>query len=390
MINFDFKSPTEIVFGQDSISKLEDIISRNKYTKILIVYGSDRIVKEGLFEKITSQIIAAKSQYFVLKGIRPNPEISDVNRGLEIAKTEKINLVLAIGGGSVIDTAKSIAVGYFYDGDPFDFNRHFVQPKQALPVGVILTIASAGSELSNSCVIQNDILKIKSGFNSDIVRPVFAIEDPTLTFGVSKFQTAVGIADTIMHSLERLCNKSDEFGLSDEFAVSIIRKTMESGERCLENPNDYEARATLLLCSSLSHNGLTSIGKEAPFNVHPIEHGLSGYAPSIVHGAGVALIYPAWAEYVYKLDISKFSFICEQIFKKTYKTEEETAIMGIAHFREFFSKIGMPSSLKDVGLTKKDIPYIADLITDNGTRVIGRYPKSLDREDIKNILLKLS
>ena len=295
MIDFDFVAPTKIYFGRDKEEQVGEILLKEKAQTVLIVYGSDRIRKEGLLGRVESRLLENGISYRELNGIRPNPVADKVREGVALARKENVDYLLAIGGGSVIDTAKAIAAGYYYDGDPFDFNLKKATVGQALPIGVILTLASAGSEGSNSCVIQDDALGIKQGFNSDLVRPRFAIENPELTFSCPNYQTFAGISDIIMHSLERYFDPGDENELADDWALDLIKNTMVAAKRLLVDPKDYQARARVMLNSTLSHNGLTGLGKKFFFVVHPLEHALSGYVPKVTHGAGVALIWPAWA-----------------------------------------------------------------------------------------------
>jgi len=389
MIDFNFVSPTKIVFGHEAEAKVGALFKDYGFKHVLLVYGSASIKLSGLYDKVIGYLDEAKIAHDEISGVRANPSKALVTEGVGIAKHKGADCILAVGGGSVIDTAKAIGVGVYYDGDPFDFNLHKVVPKKSLPVGVILTIASAGSELSNSCVISDDTLQIKQGFNSDLVRPLFAIEDPELTYSVPAYQTACGIADIMMHSLERYFAQSGELQLCDEWALDLVKNTMAAGKKALQDPHDYEARAALMLDSSLSHNGLTGLGKPFQFVVHPLEHALSGYRPNITHGAGVALLYPAWAEYVYKREPYKFAHLAKALFKIKGTDEAQVAIMGIDAMRKFFASIGMPTTFEEVGLTSKDLPNLVRLASGNGTRVIGCYPQSLEAKDIEAIYASL-
>lgn len=389
MIDFNFVSPTRIVFGKRAEDKVASLLKEYGFTNVMLVYGSSSIKLSGLYDKIINLLDKAKITHSEIAGVRANPSKAIVLEGVKIAKANHVQCLLAIGGGSVMDAAKSIGVGYYYDGDPFDFNLYKAVPKKSLPIGVVVTIASSGSELSNSCVISDDETKIKQGFNSDVVRPLFAIEDPELTYTVPAYQTACGITDIMMHSLERYFAQSDEFQLADEWALDLIKNTMKAGIKALKDPHDYEARAALMLNSSLSHNGLTGIGKKVQFVIHPLEHALSGYHNDITHGAGVALIYPAWAEYVYRRDVKKFAHLAKALFKIRGVNEEEVAIMGIRSMRKFFASIGMPTSFEEVGLGKKDLPNLVNLASGNGTHVIGCYPQSLEAKDIEAIYASL-
>ena len=389
MIDFTFHSPTKIYFGHHAEEHLSEALKEFGFHRVILIYGGGSIKKSGLYQKILNQLDGASISYQELSGIRANPEIKDVMKGIAMVRSFQADALLAVGGGSVIDTAKSIAVSCFYDGDPFDFNLHKAVPKRALPIGVVLTISSAGSELSDSCVISKDEIHIKQGFNYDIVRPAFAIENPELTYSVPTYQKAAGISDIMMHSLERYHCASDEHQLADDFALDIVKSTMEAGLACLKNPTDYEAHAAMMLNSSLSHNGLTNIGKPKSMVVHALEHILSGYRPEITHGAGVALLYPAWAEHVYRDDIAKFARLARTLFEIKSANDEEAAIIGIRSMKEFFRSIGMPTSFKEVGIGKEDLPSLIALATGNGTRTVGLYPRPLEKKDVEEIFSSL-
>ncbi len=389
MIDFDFVAPTRVIFSRNAEERLSELLKEYGIRSVLLVYGGGSIKRSGLYDRVIAQLNKADVAYFEIGKIRANPTKESVFAGINILREHPCDLILAVGGGSVIDAAKSMGVGYYYDGDPFDFNLKKAKPTKTIPVGVILTIASAGSEMSNSCVISDDATGVKLGFNNDLIRPLFALENPELTFTVDPYQTAIGFSDIMMHSLERYFGESDSLQLSDEWALDLVKNTMEAGKRALKDPHDYEARAALMLDSSLSHNGYTGIGKYCPFTVHPLEHALSGYRPDIPHGAGVALIFPAWASYVLNKAPGKFAYMAKRLFNLEAKSELETAIMGVAAMKEFFHSVGMPTSFKEVGITENDIPSLVQLASGNGTRVIGHYPQSLNEQDIENIYLSL-
>ncbi len=389
MIDFDFVAPTRVIFSRNAEERLSELLKEYGIRSVLLVYGGGSIKRSGLYDRVIAQLNKADVAYFEIGKIRANPTKESVFAGINILREHPCDLILAVGGGSVIDAAKSMGVGYYYDGDPFDFNLKKAKPTKTIPVGVILTIASAGSEMSNSCVISDDATGVKLGFNNDLIRPLFALENPELTFTVDPYQTAIGFSDIMMHSLERYFGESDSLQLSDEWALDLVKNTMEAGKRALKDPRDYEARAALMLDSSLSHNGYTGIGKHCPFTVHPLEHALSGYRSDIPHGAGVALIFPAWASYVLNKAPGKFAYMAKRLFNLEAKSELETAIMGVAAMKEFFHSVGMPTSFKEVGITENDIPSLVQLASGNGTRVIGHYPQSLNEQDIENIYLSL-
>lgn len=389
MIDFEFVSPTKIFFGHEKEKKVGLAAKEFGFTRTLVVYGSKHAKESGLIDLVDLKLKEEGVEPFYLNGIRANPTIEKVKEGLALAKEANIDSILCVGGGSVIDTGKSIAANFYYDGDPFDFNLKKAVPKKALPIGVILTIASAGSEMSSSCVVQDDEKKIKMGFNSDVIRPRFAIMNPELTFGVPTYMAAAGISDIIMHSLERYLLLGSGNELCDDWALDLIEKTMQFGPKSLQNPNDYEAKAAIMLQGALSHNGLTNIGKEFGFTVHPVEHALSGYKPDIIHGAGVALLYPAVAMVTIRKNPTKHAALSRRLFKIGVENEMETAIIGATKMKEFFSSIGMPTTFEEVGLGKADIPALLSIAFGNDTRVIGRYPQSLDKRDLEEVFQSL-
>ncbi len=390
MIDFEFVSPTKIYFGKDKENLLGQILLERNIKSVLFVYGSGSIKKIGLYDKVVSQLSNNNIKYVELSGVRPNPDVSLVRLGVKLVKENSCDLILAVGGGSVIDTAKAISVSTYYDKDPYDFNLYVATPTKALPIGVILTLAASGSELSSSCVISNDETKSKNGFNSDLVRPIFAILNPELTFSVNKFQTGCGVVDIISHSLERYFSPSYGFEFSDNLALTVIKDTIICGEKCINDPNNYDARALMMLNGSYSHNGLTSLGKKYVMTIHALEHALSAYKNDIAHGAGLSVLIPAWMSYVYKYDIDKFDKFTKEVFNQFYVNKDESAKIGIQSLKSFFQKIAMPVTLKELGIKENDIPLIADKLTKNGTRMIGTSSiKPLTKEDIINIFMSV-
>ena len=268
MINFDLGIKTKIYFGPEKEKMVGSLLAEYGAHRVLVVIGQGSVRKSGLLTVVLESIKEQSLEYLVVEGVRPNPTSDFVRDALVKAREFKSDFILAVGGGSVMDTAKSIAAGYYYDFDPFTFNLHKAVPKKALPVGVILTISASGSEMSTSCVIQDDVTGIKKGFNSEVIRPVFAIENPELTYSVSPYQTACGIVDIMMHTLERYFQPSSENEPADGFAEALLRSVIKAGQTVMRKPDDYESRAVLMLMSSLSHNGLTNIGKPFGMPVH--------------------------------------------------------------------------------------------------------------------------
>ena len=380
MIDFNFEVKTKLFFGPGKEKQTGEILASYNASRVLVVIGQGSVKKTGLLDVVLESIKNSKIEYQVVEGVRPNPTIDFVVEALKVAKEFKPDFVLAIGGGSVIDTAKLIAVDYYYDGDPFDFNTYKAKPEKALPIGVVLTIAAAGSEMSVSCVIQNDEEKCKKGFISELIRPVFAIENPELTYSVSSYQTACGIVDIMMHTLERYFQPSSANEPADGFAEALLKSVIKAGQKVMRNPNDYESRAVLMLMSSLSHNGLTHIGKPFGMPVHQLEHGLSGMYPSIAHGAGFAVLWPAWAKYYLQYDEDKFDAYARNVWGSNIPNKRDNGLQGIKLTEEFFRYVGMPSRLADFRVGVIDIDGLIDILTDKGTRVVAHHVKPLDGE----------
>lgn len=380
MIDFDFVSPTKIYFGNNKEELIGQICNEYGYKRVYIVIGQGSVKRSGLLDRVLASLDENNIKYQILEGVRPNPTIDLCHKGIEEARIFTPNMILAIGGGSVIDTAKNIAAGYFYVGDSFDFNLHKAKPKKVLPIGVILTIAASGSELSNSCVIQDDDKQIKRGFNDDLVRPVFAIENPKLTYSVSKIQTAYGIVDIMMHTLERFFNGSSDNEPADGFAEALLRSVIKAAKVVVNNPTDYDARAVLMLMSSFSHNGITSIGKGNLLYVHQLEHAVSGVYPQVAHAAGLAVLFPAWAKYYVNYDTDKFDRLATNVFGLNNRNKLDNAKAGISEIEKLFSLLEMPKTFKDLGIEDLDIDKLVNLITDRGERIIKHPKKDMDQE----------
>jgi len=385
MKNFEFVSPTKIYFGSGKENDVGSILKEFGASRVLIVIGKNSVIKSGLLERVVVSLGKASIPFELLRGVRANPTFDLVEEGLSVIRTHKIDFILAIGGGSVIDTAKCIAVNFYHNGGVKDINLHKAIPTKALPVGVILTISAAGSELSNSCVIQDDATGIKVGFNSDLVRPVFAIENPELTYSLPKEQIAYGVVDILMHTLERYFSESDKYELADEFALGLIKNVLEVGLLAYQNPTNYEYQSALMLASSLSHNGLTSIGKKYNMPVHQLEHPLSGSFPHIAHGLGLAILFPAWCKYYYKYDIDKFTTLGERVFDIYSGDKEQDALATISAFEEYFARMDLPNKLSDLGVKKEDIESLVNKVTNNNTRTVYHHTKPINDEVARKI-----
>lgn len=383
MINFDFYSPTKIFFGKDRENEVGEIIKKYGYKKVLLHYGKSSIKKTGLYDKVVNSLNNSNVEFVELGGVEPNPKDSLVRVGVELAKKEEVDFILAVGGGSVIDSAKSIACGAKVDFDPWLFNAHEKTPLDAIPVGVILTISAAGSELSNSCVITNEVTKFKNGFNSDLIRPKFAIMNPELTYSVSKFQTGCGIVDILMHTLERYFTDTKNIEFAQNIAEGLVKSVLEAGRVAIKNPNDYDARSTLMIASSFSHNGLTGLGGKMYFTVHKLEHQISGTFDEVAHGAGLSVLFSAWAKWVYKKDPSNFIRFANNVWG-IKGNSEDVALKGIEKLEEYFREIEMPTTFKDLGISEIEFSPMANRLTKNDTVKVPGYVE-LDYQAIMEI-----
>jgi alcohol dehydrogenase YqhD (iron-dependent ADH family) len=382
MRSFTFYTPTEIVFGKDEELKTGQLIRKNGGTKVFVVYGGGSVVKSGLLKKITDQLKSDDIRYILFGGVQPNPLLSHAREGIKAAIGLGVDFVLAVGGGSVIDTAKAIAHGAKNpDTDIWKFWKREVEVKQSLPVGVVLTISAAGSETSNSAVLTNAETGEKRGLNTDFNRPKFAVMNPELTYTVPKFQVACGIADIMMHTIDRYFTQfvgENEF--TDAIAAALLRNVIKNAPIVLNDPTNYDAVSEIMWCGSLSHNGITGLGRPFDFSVHQLGHELSGRF-NVPHGASLSTMWGAWAKYIYNIDSARFAKYAKEIWGA------DTAEEGIAKTVEFFRSIGMPTCFTELGIgiqTDEVIDEMADSCVFHGKRLVGNF-KPLDKNDIVNI-----
>ncbi|MCI1734605.1 MAG: iron-containing alcohol dehydrogenase [Bacilli bacterium] len=292
---FDFTCPTRMIYRPNGVGLIGKIIKEDyHFSKVFLIYGGASLKKSGAYDKITSSLKENGIDFKEYSGIHANPDISDVLAILNVAKVYQPELILACGGGSVIDTAKSVANGYYYDGNPLDFNKRIIAPLHALPVATILTLVASGSEMSDSCVISDRAHHFKNGFNSITNRPLFSLLDPTLTYSVPPYQTAMGLIDMFSHSFERFFSASHPFEPCDNLALSILKSIVEVSSKVMAHPEDYDSRRAMMICGTLAHNGVTSYGKRFSFPIHQAEHRLSGAYPELTHGQGIALLMPVF------------------------------------------------------------------------------------------------
>ena len=383
--NFEFLLPTKIYFGKGEENKIGEIISSYGYKKVLFHYGKNSIKKSGLYDKVVSSLKKNNIEFVELGGVQANPTLEKVKEGIILSRENNVELILAVGGGSVLDSAKLIAHGFYYDGNPYDISLKKYVSTKALPIVTMITIAAAGSEMSSSCVISDEEHHLKRGFNSELNRPLASIENPELTYTVPLNQLGYGVVDIISHSFERYFNKSDDIEFADYMAEAIIKATIDSGIELLSSPYSYSARATMMLASSFSHNGLTSLGKDSFMPIHQLEHELSGLYPSIAHGEGLAILIPAWMKVVHSFDKEKFiKFAKNVMMVSVYEDEEDLINKGIKKIEEIFKKFSMPSSLKEVGVKEEDLLIMANKLTDNGSKI---FPSNIPLT--KELVLKI-
>ena len=346
MKDFNFYAPTRVVFGRESEAKLPELIRQYGGTKVLIHYGGGSARRYGLLDRVEQMLHEADIDFVELGGVVPNPLLSKVKEGIGLCCREDVDFILAVGGGSVIDSSKAIAYGVPYEGDVWDFWDGKAVPQASLPVGVILTIPAAGSEMSSSTVITQDEGMLKRGFNSDLCRCKFAIMNPERTYTLPPYQTAAGATDIMMHTMERYFSKYEDATLTDAIAEALLRTVKDAVFEVLKNPEDYRNRANIMWASSLSHNDLTECGTEKDFAVHKLEHELSGLF-GVTHGAGLAAIWGSWARYVMDKHLNRFVQFAVNVMGVTndFSDPRATALRGIEAIERFFQQIGMPTSI---------------------------------------------
>lgn len=384
MLNFEYTNATKIIFGRKTENEVGKQ-TKSYGTKVLLHYGSKSIKKYGLYDKVITSLNEAGVDYVELGGVIANPKVSLVREGIQICKNEGIDFILAVGGGSVIDSAKAIAAGFYYEGDVWDLFTKGAMTEKALPVGCILTLAASGTESSIATIITNYEEGLKRGFRHEMVRPVFAILNPELTFTLPKHQTACGAVDIIGHVIERYFTNTESVELTDRFCESIMTTVLNNAHIVYKNSNHYNARAEIMLAGMHAHNGMASTGREEDWASHNMEYEITTQS-GIAHAAGLSILYPAWMTYVYKHDIDRFVLFAEKVFNipvnRTNLTE--TALKGIEALKNFYISLDMPTTLTEVGIKDSQIEVMADLVSHFGKRTIGNFVK-LDRQDIINI-----
>lgn len=384
MQSFIYNTPTKVYFGKGKEKEIGLIIKDLGYKNVMIQYGKGSVKKSGLLDLVISELKKFDINYVEFGGVEPNPKLEFVREAVKVCKEKDIDFILAIGGGSVLDSSKFTAIGSKTDIDVWEFPVGNAVVKDALPVGCILTIAAAGSEMSNSAVLSNLSESKKKGCSTEFNRCKFAIMNPELTYTVSRYQTACGIVDIMAHTMERYFTDYEDTLLTDRIAESILKTVVESGKVLMSDPTNYEARANVMWASSLSHNGLTGCGRENYLAVHQLEHAVSGEYDHVAHGAGLAVLFPAWAKYVYKSKPSRFARFAREVFGVDEKDDLIASELGIKKMSDYFKLLDMPSRLSDFNIPFDALDKLTLLCTNNNTRTIKSYIP-LGYKEVKDI-----
>ena len=388
MFDFKYFTPTKVLFGKNTEDKVADLIQEFGGKKVLIHYGGGSVIRSGLMQRVTDKLDAAGISYVKLGGAVPNPRLSLVYEGIELCKKEGVDFLLAVGGGSAIDSAKAIGYGLMNEGDVWDLYDYKKQAKASMPLGVILTLAATGSEMSDSSVITKEEGLVKRGYSSDFGRPKFAILNPELTMTLPDYQTACGCTDIMMHTMERYFTNGGNMELTDSMAEALLRTVKENAKILARDPKNYNARAEVMWAGSLSHNGLTGCGNDGgDWMTHKLEHELGGLY-DVAHGAGLAAIWGSWARYVYKNCLPRFKRYAINVMGIAPNAggDEEIALKGIEAMEAFYREIKMPTNLRELGVnaTDEDLKLMAHkcAVGVNGGKGSARFLKEEDMYEI--------
>ena len=375
--DFNFFAPTRIVFGKNAEMQIGDLVAQQNGHKVLVHYGGGSAERSGLLDVVREQLKSHGIPFVELGGVVPNPLLSKVQEGISLCRREQVDFILAVGGGSVIDSAKAIGYGSLYDGDVWDFWAGKAVPETCLPIGVVLTIPAAGSEMSSSCVITKDDGLLKRGINSDLCRCRFAVMNPERTYTLPPYQTAAGATDIMMHTMERYFSKYEDMTLTDAIAEALLRTVKDAAVVVMEHPEDYRNRAQIMWAGSLAHNDLTECGTEKDFATHRLEHELSALF-GVTHGAGLAALWPSWARYVKDKHLSRFVQFAVNVMgvENDFAHPDETAEKGICAIEDFYRKIGMPTNIHELlgrEITDDEIEVLVDKCSRGNTITIGAF-----------------
>lgn len=386
MLNFEYTQPTKFVFGKGAEMKAGEELKKIGGTRALIHYGGGSAVRSGLIDRVTKSLEEAGISCVLLGGAVPNPRDTKVYEGIALVRKVKCDCILAVGGGSAIDSAKAIAHGSVYDGDFWDLWSGKAKIVRTLPMGCVLTLSATGSESSNSSVIMQEKTKLKRGVRSDFNRPRFALMNPELTFTLPKYQIACGATDIMAHIMERYFTNEKEVGVTDYLCEALLKTVIQYAPVAVNQPDNYDAQAQLMWAGTLAHNDTCGVGRLGDWASHQIEHELSAMY-DVAHGAGLAVVFPAWMRYTMKNDVMRFARFAVNVFgcDMDFECPEKTALSGIVRYESFLKSIGMPVTLTELGAKKEDIPYMAKNTKRGPDGKVGAFVK-LDTEDVEKIL----
>ncbi|KGE18614.1 iron-containing alcohol dehydrogenase [Paenibacillus wynnii] len=382
MRKFEFHNPTKLIFGQGTLEALNREVP--KYGKnVLLMYGGGSIKRNGLYDKVVSQLKSLGSVVTELSGVEPNPRLSTVHKGVELCREHQIDLILAVGGGSVLDCAKAVAVGAEYEGDMWDFVERKAIPQDALPLGTVLTMAATGSEMNNGSVITNEVTQEKMGWGSLYSFPAFSILDPEHTFSLPRDQTVYGMVDIMSHVLEHYFHLDSNTPVQDGFCETLLRTVIETAPKLIEDLENFELRETILYCGTMALNGMVSMGFAGDWATHNIEHAVSAVY-DIPHGGGLAILFPHWMKYNLSVQPARFRQLAVNVFgiDPSGKGDEQVGLEGIEALRSFWNSIGAPNRLADYDIDDSQLQNMADKAVRFGP--FGNFRK-LQHEDVVQI-----
>ncbi len=385
MDNFIFYSPTEFVFGTDAECRVGELLRRYGASKVLIVYGGGSVVRSGLLDKIKGQLADMQMPFVELSGVQPNPVDTKVYEGIDVVRNEGVDFILPVGGGSVIDTAKAIAAGALYDGDFWDFYAGKAKVEKALPIGVVLTIPAAGSEGSGNSVITRleglHKLSLRTVYE---LRPKFAVMNPEITYTLPAFQTACGIADMMVHVMERYFSNTAGGETTDRLCEAVLMSIISEAPKVMACPQDYQSRANIMWCGTIAHNGMCGVGREEDWASHFMEHEISAVY-NVAHGAGLTAIVPAWLTWMLDHNIDKVEQMARRVFGLTGADTEpglvpaqkyrRVAELGIERLKAFWHSIGLPTNMRELGIDNPDIDLLVAKLHENKGPLVGNYVK---------------
>ena len=383
MDNFAYENPTRILFGRAMECKVGE--EARKYGgKVLLHYGMGSIKRSGLYDRIVQSLVESGMRYVELPGVQPNPHLGKVREGIEICRREGVDLILAVGGGSVVDSAKAIGFGAKHDGDVWSFFTAQQVVKETLPVGVVLTLPGTGSESSLSCVITKEEGLIKRAVNTDVIRPKFAILNPELTFTLPPYQSSCGIWDAMTHVMERYFTNSEHVEIGDRMCEAVLRVLIEFGAKVLTDPEDYDARAQAMWASKVAHDGSLGVGRVGDFASHAIAHEISAMF-NVAHGATLSIVFPAWMRHVYKNNVTRFVRFAMKVWDVEYHIEdqERTVLEGLQRMESFCRNMGLPVRLGEIDVDANRLEEMAEKCAGSG--MVG-HMVGLNREDVLEIL----